>query len=251
MTEEEAVNESNGALSAVEILELMRGGTLEVQREIPWSSNYAFLATVRREDASAVVVYKPQQGETPLWDFPNGSLYKRELAAYLVSEALGWHLVPPTVARDGEFGEGMVQFFIEHDANDHFFTFREPWNEQLTRIALFDIVVNNADRKGGHVLRDRDNRLWAIDHGVTFHEEYKLRTVIWDLAGEAIPRHYLDTLIAFQSALAPDTPLMQSLARLLSARELRALGRRVESLTARALFPLPRPGRPHVPWPLV
>jgi len=242
----------NVALGVEAILELLRRGTLELQQELPWSSNYTFMGTVRRDEVTTKVVYKPKQGESPLWDFPTGTLYKREEAAFLVSDALGWNLVPPTVSRKGDFGIGMVQFFIEHDPEEHFFTFREPWDEQLTRLALFDVVINNADRKGGHVLREKGGaKLWAIDHGVTFHEEYKLRTVIWELAGDAIPQLYLDALAGFQGCLVKGAPLTERLARLLGARELGMLRHRISLLLESGTFPLPRPGRPHVPWPLV
>jgi uncharacterized repeat protein (TIGR03843 family) len=241
----------NVALGVEAILELLRLGTLELQRELPWSSNYTFMGTVNREDMTAKVVYKPKQGESPLWDFPTGTLYKREEAAFLVSDALGWNLVPPTVSRKGDFGVGMVQFFIEHDPEEHFFTFREPWDEQLTRLVLFDVIINNADRKGGHVLRDPNGKLWAIDHGVTFHDEYKLRTVIWELAGEPIPQPYLDTLTAFQACIAKGTPLAERLVRLLSPQELGMVRQRVKILLESQTFPFPRPGRPHVPWPLI
>lgn len=249
--EQSEETERNVALGVEAILELLRRGTMELQKEMPWSSNYTFLATVSQDEVTAAAVYKPKQGENPLWDFPEGSLYKREEAAFLVSEALGWQLVPPTVSRHGDFGIGMVQFFIEHDPEEHFFTFREPWNEQLTRLALFDIIINNADRKGGHVLKDPTGRLWAIDHGVTFHPDYKLRTVVWELAGEDIPAPYVADLAAFQTVLDTDTPLTQRLTKLLAPNEMGILRRRVTRLLEGGKFPLPRPGRPHVPWPLV
>lgn len=243
--------ERNVALGVEAILDLLRHGALELQRELPWSSNYTFMGTINRDDVAAKVVYKPQQGESPLWDFPTGTLYKREEAAFLVSEALGWQLVPPTISRTGDFGVGMVQFFIEHDPEEHFFTFRDPWDDQLTRLVLFDILINNADRKGGHVLREQSGKIWAIDHGVTFHDEYKLRTVIWELAGEPIPPSYLETLNAFQGCIVKGAPLTEQLKRLISPQELQRLRQRVKVLLETQTFPFPRPGRPHVPWPLV
>ncbi len=193
------------------------------------------------------VVYKPRQGESPLWDFPTGSLYKREEAAFLVSDALGWHLVPPTVSRKGDFGMGMVQFYIEHDPEEHFFTFRDPWDEQLTRLILFDVLINNADRKGGHVLREQSGaKLWAIDHGVTFHEEYKLRTVIWELAGESIPQSYLEALAAFQGCIVKGAPLTERLARLLTPDEMGLL-RLSPAETGPSPSPLPADPMPWLP----
>lgn len=250
--DEDNTTQRNVALGVEAILELLRRGTLELQRELPWSSNYTFMGTVSRDEVTAKVVYKPKQGESPLWDFPTGSLYKREEAAFLVSDALGWNLVPPTVSRKGDFGMGMVQFYIEHDPEEHFFTFRDPWDEQLTRLILFDVLINNADRKGGHVLREQGGaKLWAIDHGVTFHEEYKLRTVIWELAGDPIPQPYLEALAAFQGCIVKGAPLTERLARLLTPHELGMMRQRLSVLLETGTFPFPRPGRPHVPWPLV
>lgn len=250
--DENNTTQRNVALGVEAILELLRRGTLELQRELPWSSNYTFMGTVSRDEVTAKVVYKPKQGESPLWDFPTGSLYKREEAAFLVSDALGWDLVPPTVSRKGDFGMGMVQFYIEHDPEEHFFTFRDPWDEQLTRLTLFDVLINNADRKGGHVLREQGGaKLWAIDHGVTFHEEYKLRTVIWELAGDPIPQSYLEALTTFQGCIVKGAPLTERLARLLTPLEMRMVRQRLSVLLETGTFPFPRPGRPHVPWPLV
>ena len=158
---------------------------MTVLGQILSSSNYAFLARVDDGELQALAVYKPRRGEVPLWDFAPGTLCMREVAAYVLSHALGWPLIPPTVLRDGSYGPGVVQLYIEADVDAHYFTFREERRADLVPVALFDIVTNNADRKGGHLLLDRDSRIWAIDHALTFHAEPKLRTVIWDFAGSA------------------------------------------------------------------
>jgi uncharacterized repeat protein (TIGR03843 family) len=139
-------------------------------------------------------IYKPRRGERPLWDFPDGTLCQREVAAFLVSEVLGWHMVPPTVLRDGPHGVGSAQLYVEHDPEQNYFTFPAKYRDQLMRIALFDHLVNNADRKGGHCLLDASGQIWAIDHGICFHTQPKLRTVIWDFAGESIPPALLKSL---------------------------------------------------------
>lgn len=267
-------------LSQEQTLALLQDGTMEVHGLLPYSSNYTFLATVSTVGAErvaraqpsdprmraagtedgleaasadglrALVVYKPRKGERPLWDFPRGTLCQREVAAYLVSEALGWHLVPPTILRAGPHGPGMVQLYIDHDPEEHYFTFRDEAASILLVVALFDVVVNNADRKGGHCLRDRDGRIWCIDHGITFHTEPKLRTVIWDFAGQAIPEPLLADLRSLREQLRPGKPLAEALAALLNEDERRAVNQRIERLLRSGRFPHPGSSR-HVPWPMV
>ncbi len=239
------------AMTIPEVVTLLHEGEMTVHQLLPWSSNYTFLAHITRGEIETLVVYKPRRGERPLWDFPTGTLYQREAAAFIVSDTLGWHVVPPTVVREGDHGIGMVQLFIEHDPEEHFFTFRDEWREELTRIALFDALINNADRKGGHCLRDTEGRIWAIDHGVSFHEEPKLRTVIWELAGKPIPKPLLEDLRCLQDALRDGKAPSDELAALLAASELAALQQRLATLTKKGKFPLPPPGQRHVPWPLV
>jgi hypothetical protein len=239
------------SLTIPQVVDLLREGEMEVKGMLPWSSNYTFLGHVSKDELAAMVVYKPRRGERPLWDFPSGSLYRREAAAFLLSDALEWNIIPPTVARDGEHGIGMVQLFIEHDPEEHFFTFRDPWPEELTLIALFDVLVNNADRKGGHCLRDPQGRIWAIDHGLCFHEEPKLRTVIWEMAGESIPETLLGDLRRLRQCLKAEQPLREKLNRLLPPKEIRALQQRLSELLQSEQFPLPPPERRHIPWPMV
>ena len=217
-----------------------------------WGSNYTFLVNIVRADIRVMAIYKPRQGERPLWDFPDGTLCNRETAAYLTAKALGWSLVPPTFLRAGTRGIGSVQLFIDHDPEEHYYTFdKRRLSRQLERMAIFDAIANNADRKGGHCLVDADKQLWGIDHGLTFNASEKLRTVIWDYAGLPIPAAILADLEAFCGRLADDRDdYTRDMRDLLSDIELRMLRLRVERLLAEGLFPLPGPG-PNRPWPAV
>ncbi len=217
-----------------------------------WGSNYTFLVNIRREDNRLLAIYKPRQGERPLWDFPDGTLCNRETAAYLTSKALGWDLVPPTVLRDGTRGIGSVQLFIDHNPEEHYFTLdKERLLAQLQRMAVFDALANNADRKGGHCLVDEDAHLWGIDHGLTFNASAKLRTVIWDFRGLPLPSPILRDLERFCARLADDTDsYTRAMRDLLSGMELSMLKQRGERLLESGLFPLPGPG-PNRPWPAV
>lgn len=233
-----------------DLLELLRSGTLELQGLMPWSSNYTFLVSVQSADLGTYAVYKPCKGERPLWDFPSGTLYKREVAAFLVSEALGWALVPPTVLRDGPHGVGSAQLYIDADHEQHYFTLRDRYPLEFQRMALFDVLINNADRKGGHCLIDSEDHIWAIDHGIAFHEEDKLRTVIWDWAGEVIPAVFLADVERLRDQLDSENSLAKGLAQLLLPREIKALKRRIERILNKPVFPSPGPGR-SVPWPSI
>ena len=223
---------------------------MEVLGLLPWSSNYTFLTTVRDASLQCLAVYKPQRGERPLWDFPQGTLCLREVAAYLVSQTLGWAFIPPTVLRDGPHGIGSVQLFIDAEPEAHYFTFRDEHVPELQRIALFDCLTNNADRKGGHCLKGKDGSIWAVDNALTFHTDRKLRTVIWDFVGQPIPEDLLQDLVAFGDRLAQSDPLVETLGRLLAAEEVEALKQRLDALLKKATFPDPGPGR-HVPWPAI
>jgi hypothetical protein len=251
------------AMSISEILELLQSGTIELEGVLPWSSNYAFLVRVCGEGLELEAVYKPRRGERPLWDFPQGTLCQRELAAFLVSEALGWHVVPPTVLRQGQHGVGTVQLFIDHDPERHYFTLEgDPlYREQLQQIALLDVIINNADRKGGHVLVQSaeaimedaadPGRLWGIDHGICFHTDQKLRTVIWEFAGTAVPLCLQDDLLRLRTHLGDSESWpSRTLAELLAQNEIRAVNRRLNRLIEKPVFPEPGPGR-HYPWPPV
>lgn len=232
-------------------VELLEGGRLEVLGLLPYSSNYTFLARVTRRDETTLAVYKPRRGETPLWDFPPGTLAAREVAAYLVSEAAGWGIVPPTVLRDeGPLGPGSLQLFIEHDPERHYFVLMDEHPAELAAFAAFDVVVNNADRKAGHVLEDSTGRLWAVDHGLTFHPEPKLRTVIWTFAEERLGDDLRRRLETLGATLSEDAGLGGTLAKLLSREEAEATLARVEDLLVEDRFPAPGSSRP-LPWPLI
>jgi hypothetical protein len=223
-------------------------GALEIVGLMPNSSNYTFLARARTDDGQTLAIYKPQRGETPLWDFPEGSLCRREVAAYVVASALGWPNVPPTVLRDGPEGIGSVQLFVDVDPEEHYFTLEGSHPDEFRRVALFDHVVNNADRKAGHCLLGRDGRIWVIDHGVCFSEEPKLRTVIWEYLDEPIPGPLLEDLGRLETGLAEGNATANDLRELLERRELEALRARTHVLHAAGRFPAPGPGRPY-PWP--
>ena len=235
-------------MDEAQTLELLRTADVEVLGLLPYSSNYTFLARVAGE---TLAVYKPRRGERPLWDFPHGSLAGREVAAYLVSEAAGWRIVPPTVLReDGPLGPGSLQLFVQHDPERHYFVFMDERSDDLVPFAAFDVVVNNADRKSGHVIEDPEGRLWAVDHGVTFHLEDKLRTVIWAYAGLPLDRKTIGELETLGAALAEPGGLSDRLEELLSAEEVAATLGRTESLLVEGRFPPPPADRP-LPWPLV
>ena len=227
-------------------------GDLELLGLLPSASNYTFLARLGDKEAGPLVVYKPRKGETPLWDFPTGTLCQREAAAYLVSEAGGFGVVPPTVLRDGPYGQGSVQTFVEHDFECTAFDLLESAAPALRRIVLFDLVVNNADRKAGHVFPDGAGQVWGIDHGICFHAEPKLRTVLWDYAGTPIEPEEQACLTRLAGALGraggEATPLAAQLADLLDEQEVRALRRRLRAVRGLAALPQPGPGR-NFPWP--
>jgi len=234
-----------------QVLQLLSQGRVELVGQILSSSNVIFLASVADQDLQTLAIYKPYQGERPLWDFVQGTLCLREVAAYVVSQALGWPLIPPTVLRDGPHGVGALQLFIDADPDATYFSLREERRPDLLPVALFDILANNADRKGGHLLLDQWDRLWAIDNALTFHTEPKLRTVIWDFAGEPIPEAYQADLHELQERLGDEGPLREMLAKLLTEEEIAALGARLAALLESPIFPHPDPDRRQVPWPLV
>ncbi|MEJ5225388.1 MAG: SCO1664 family protein [Anaerolineales bacterium] len=225
-------------------------GALELHGQFMLGSNYTFLVRIRHEGQVFQGVYKPKRGEQPLWDFPENSLAHREVAAYLVSEALGFGIVPYTTLReDGPYGPGSLQQYIEYNPNYHYFNFTEEDKARLSIVALFDHLTNNADRKGSHVFFEKRTRhLYAIDHGLCFHEEDKLRTVIWDFAGQPLPEEYLLALGDLRQALATGS-LRTDLLDHLSAEEVDALDARAQALIAGGIFPLPPVGRRAFPYP--
>ncbi|MEP7137238.1 MAG: SCO1664 family protein [Chloroflexota bacterium] len=227
-----------------QLQQVLQHGDLELKGQFMLGSNYTFLVEVTYEDQTYPAVYKPKRGEQPLWDFPESSLAHREVAAYLISESLGLHIVPLTILRkDGPYGEGSLQQFIDYDPEYHYFNFTSEDKQLLQPVVFFDLLVNNADRKGGHVFFENEtHKLFTIDHGICFHEEDKLRTVLWDFAGQQIP----DDLLA-RLTLSPG--LLADLEPHLSPHEIAALQRRADSILKKRLFPRQPRDRRAMPWP--
>jgi uncharacterized repeat protein (TIGR03843 family) len=194
-------------------------------------------------------VWKPTAGERPLFDFPIGTLTRREVAAFLLSEALDWGVVPATVLREGPFGEGMLQRWIVVDPAADVIAMLEGDDPRLRRIALFDAIVNNTDRKGGHLLPIESGHVHAVDHGVTFSEVPKLRTLLWNWEGEALTSDERDALVTIRRRLLPGQDVERGLRELLSRREVEATARRIDDLLGEGRFPGPNPDWPAVPWP--
>ncbi|WP_107070945.1 SCO1664 family protein [Streptomyces cyaneogriseus] len=266
-----------GVTAGAPAADLLARGELTVRGRIREASNAALYCTVTHEGRQAACVYKPVAGERPLWDFPDGTLAAREVAAYEVSEATGWGLVPPTVLREGPYGEGMCQLWIEAVPDAELLALvegEEPgpgWkaigfaevgegrtallvhadDERLRRLAVLDAVINNADRKGGHLLPDAGGRLYGIDHGVTFHAENKLRTLLWGWAGEPLTDEAVAVLGALREALEDGGALADRLAGLITAAEIGATRARVEALLASGTHPEPGGEWPAIPWPPV
>jgi len=232
-------------------LDLLERGTLEVEGRLVDASNATLYCTIKGGGAEAHCVYKPVAGERPLWDFPSGTLAGREVAAYAVSRAAGWNIVPPTVMRDGPFGPGMVQLWIELDSEvDLIALSRRSDHAGLREMAVFDAVVNNADRKIGHLLPVPDGHLYGCDHGVCFAEDYKLRTVLWQWRGKTLPRHSVDALRRLADDMA-DGWLARELPDHLTRREITATKIRVDKLLKHRVHPYPSEDWPAVPWPPV
>jgi uncharacterized repeat protein (TIGR03843 family) len=234
----------------VDIDALLRLADIEVEGRMPYSSNATFLVNLSRDldgvAENGQAIYKPHRGERPLWDFPSG-LFKREVAACVLSDAMGLHVVPPTVVRDGPFGEGSLQWFIDARFEEHYFTLfeqREDLHDQFRAIAAFDIVANNTDRKSGHCLIDSDDRVWAIDNGLCFSADFKLRTVIWEFGGEPLS----DDLRERVRSVANNPP--RALEEFLDSDEMEAMVDRARMLAEGGMFPIDSTGQRY-PWPMV
>ena len=229
-----------------DVRDVLTRGELTVKGRLPWSSNATFLVEAALDETTALGVYKPARGERPLWDFPTG-LFRRELAAWYLSEALGWDVVPLTIEREGPYGEGSLQRFIAADFEQHYFTLREDarHHDRLKRICAFDLIANNADRKSGHCLLAEDGSIYGIDNGLCFHVDPKLRTVIWDFGEEPVPSALLDDLRRLTS-----TTLPPALVEVLAPEECQALVKRARALVKAGKFPADNGGRRY-PWPLV
>jgi len=249
VSEDELIHESapESELSDAEVALILSTGEVEVLGRMPWSSNATFLIEAALEGRSTRAIYKPHAGERPLWDFPDG-LYRREIAAHELSAHLGWEVVPLTVAReDMMHGVGSLQRFIDADFEQHYFTMLtdESLHPQFVRMAAFDFVSNNADRKGGHCLIDAREHVWGIDNGLSFHAEFKLRTVIWEFGGEPLPTALLDDL---QRLI--DEGLPAQFDRLLGTFERDAVITRARALVREGVLPIDETGHRY-PWPLV
>lgn len=231
--------------------EVLTHGNLTSPELILEGSNDTFLVAVDYDSHTLEAIYKPSKGERPLSDFRSGTLYKREYASYLVSQALCWDFIPCTVIREGPFGTGSLQEFIESNPHSNYFTLRDKCQEQLEPIALFDCLANNADRKASHCFADRSGKIWSIDHGLTFHQDPKLRTVIWDFSELPISIPLLDNLSNFLDNLISSTGILQRLANLLTADELMALTSRAQQLLLSKHFPPPDYNRRNIPWPWI
>ncbi|MCW7947188.1 phosphatidylinositol kinase [Streptomyces hygroscopicus] len=257
--------------------ELLAEGELTVRGRIRDASNAALYCTVAYDGREAACIYKPIAGERPLWDFPDGTLAQREVAAYEVSEATGWGLVPPTVLRDGPYGQGMCQLWIDGHQDTELLALvdgeepEEGWkaigfaevgegrtallvhadDERLRRMAVLDAVINNADRKGGHLLPAAGGRLYGIDHGVTFNSENKLRTLLWGWAGEPLTGESVEVLKGLRETLREGAPLAERLTALITPAELDATRKRVDALLESGRHPEPSGEWPAIPWPPV
>jgi uncharacterized repeat protein (TIGR03843 family) len=233
-------------------LDLLAGGELEVEGRLVDASNVTMFCSVRGDGGEAACVYKPVAGERPLWDFPDGTLAGREVAAYAVSRAGGFNVVPPTVYRDGPYGPGMCQLWIDIDpAQDLVALAHRGDDAALRQMAVFDAVINNADRKIGHLLPSRDGHLYGCDHGVCFSSDYKLRTVLWQWRGKHLPGRAVAALQHLSEVLADGGELSAELAQWLTPGELRATRSRVELLIEHKVHPFPPEDWPAVPWPPV
>jgi len=229
------------------VREVLACGEVEVLGRMPWASNATLLVNVGAAGVEMPAVYKPRRGERPLWDFDLGTLCRREVATFELSDALGWGLVPETVLRDGPVGPGAFQRFVDHDPDDHYFTLLDDHADRFRAFAMFDVLANNADRKSGHCLRRRDDGvILGIDHGLTFHAAWKLRTVIWDFAGEPLVAGLVDDV---ERVVADG--LDRRLGGLLTRTEVDAVAARAEQLLAEACLPSPDDGYHSFPWPLV
>lgn len=233
------------------IKKILLSGQITLHGQFLRGSNYTFLARAESNGDSIEAVYKPARGEQPLWDFPASSLGKREAAAYEVSQYLGWDLVPPTVYRTKNLplGAGSLQLFFRHDPLIHYFSLVESERPKLLQVCIFDCLINNADRKGGHVLQDEDGHLWCIDQGLCFNEEDKLRTVIWDFAGQSIPGDLLNDIERLEQALEKNFELTDILRQLLTPVEIGALRLRCLRIVSDPILPIYDQRRRMVPYP--
>ncbi len=237
-------------LTEEDALPVLRDREIIAGQRIPWSSNYTFLVNIDSGPGRHLrAVYKPRDGERPLYDFPDGTLYKREYAAYLLSRSLGWPDVPLTLVRDGPYGVGTMQLYVECDPRTTYFDLIDDHEDQLRKFAVFDLLANNADRKGGHCLLGADGSIWSIDHGLTFHPHFKVRTVMLEFWGARIPHVLVADLEALAGRLGTNGSLAAGLSELLTEEEFGTLRGRIKAILADPVIPQMDPRR-NVPWPL-
>ncbi|MBN9388841.1 MAG: SCO1664 family protein [Chloroflexi bacterium] len=232
-----------------EIVGLLKRGVFGNLKLVPWGSNYTFIAPLwdEKSQREVAVIYKPVRGEAPLWDFPSGTLYKREHGAYLVSRALGWNFIPPVIIRDGPHGVGTAQLFVDVDEKKQYYDYRHHHSNELQRIAVFDYITNNADRKAGHCLLGNDGYIWGIDHGLCFNTDPKLRTIIWEFAGEPLPDDLYDDLLELATNSERLHKLTNQLGELLTQREVNIFLSRLERVLENPVFPSLN-SRRQIPW---
>ena len=229
-----------------EVLEILTQGEIQISGRLVDASNATLFGTSNFNESAISIIYKPIAGERPLWDFPDGNLAQREVAAYLISEIGDFGVVPPTVLREGPFGSGMVQQWIDIDESIDLAEFYRTDNNQLRMIALFDAVVNNTDRKIGHLLPVNQSKVFGCDHGVTFHEDDKLRTVLWQWAGKPLQQSEIEKLEGLENLIVEHR---EEIENLISRKEFLALQARINRLLSANSFPLPSEEWPAVPWP--
>jgi uncharacterized repeat protein (TIGR03843 family) len=244
---EDAVTELPAPATEAQSLELLRDGVIDVEARLLDASNVTLVGSIRTDTLAAECVYKPVAGERPLWDFPDGTLAGREVSAHLVSQATGWRVVPPTVLREGPFGPGMVQLWMDGDPDVDLGQFVRRDLPQLRRMAVFDAVVNNADRKGGHIIPMTDGHVYGVDHGICFSVDPKLRTLLWRWAGKPLPGEAVAVLEKLADDLLGD--LGEQLHEHLTRREVRCTQQRVAELLRTGRHPEPNGDWPALPWP--
>lgn len=230
---------------------MLKGGEIVSGKRIPWGSNYTVLVQIGAGEGKYIrAIYKPRDGERPLYDFPTGTLYKREYAAFLLARTLGWPNVPLTVVREGPYGVGSAQLHVEGDPQLTYFEIAEKYREEFLKFSVFDVIANNADRKGGHCLVGEDGRIWSIDHGLTFHDVFKMRTVMLEYWGQPIPQALVADMEKLSACLASQSDLLEGMKEMLFRQEIDAVSRRLERLLKTKHVPKLDPNR-NVPWPLV
>ena len=216
---------------------LLQHGDITSSVLTPYGSNYTFLVKVSHDEEECLGIYKPRDGEAPLWDFPGGTLYQREHAAYLLSQILGWDFIPITTIHQGPQGVGSLQLLIDHDPKKNYYAIKDTHPDALRMIACFDLLANNADRKPGHCIQDNDGKIWGIDHGLTFNATLKVRTVIWDFGDEPIPDPLLQSVEHLQGQLLHAQGVVKEMLGLLDREETAALAERASWLLTTRTFP--------------